>query len=120
MTIITADLARANVQAYKESNIRKFEEEHESTIENISKAIGEASLSGLTKVELPFVLLEKNIQEFIDYLKHFGYDASFKQELGASGYNTCFSQEYGGVEKLINIGEIARRGNLVISWKDEV
>ena len=48
MTIITADLARANVQAYKESNIRKFEEEHESTIENISKAIGEASLSGLT------------------------------------------------------------------------
>ena len=43
-----------------------------------------------------------------------------EQELGASGYNTCFSQEYGGVEKLINIGEIARRGNLVISWKDEV
>ena len=64
--------------------------------------------------------LQKNIQEFIDYLKHFGYDASFEQELGASGYNTCFSQEYGGVEKLINIGEIARRGNLVISWKDEV
>ena len=120
MKIITADLARANVQAYKESNIGKFEEEHESTIENISKAIGEASLLGLTKVELPFVLLEKNIQEFIDYLKHFGYDASFEQEAGASGYNTCFSQEYGGVEKLINIGEIARRGNLVISWKDEV
>ena len=101
MTIITADLARANVQAYKESNIGKFEEEH-------------------TKVEVPFVLLEKNIQEVIDYLKYFGYDASFEQELGASGYNTCFSQEYGGVEKLINIGEIARRGNLVISWKDEV
>ena len=71
MTIITADLARANVQAYKESNIRKFEEEHKSTIENISKAIGDASLSGLTKVELQFILLEKNIQEFIDYLKHF-------------------------------------------------
>lgn len=118
MRIITADLARANVQAYKESNIRKFEEEHKSTIENISKAIGEASLLGLTKVELPFILLEKNIQEFIDYLKHFGYDASFKQELGASGYNTCFSQEYSGAETLINIGEIARCGNLVISWKD--
>ena len=118
--IITAELARANVQAYKESNIRKFEEEHKITIENISKAIGDASLSGLTKVELPFILCEKNVQEFIDYLQHFGYKASFEQELGASGYNTCFSQEYGGVEKLINIGEIARRGYLIISWKDEV
>lgn len=120
MRIITADLARANVQAYKESNIGKFEEEHEITIENISKAIGEASLSGLTKVELPFILCENNVQEFIDYLKYFGYDASFEQEAGAGGYNTCFSQEYGGVEKLINIGEIARRGYLIISWKDEV
>ena len=120
MIIITADLARANVKAYKESNIGKFEEEHKSTIENISKAISDASLSGLTKVELTFVLLEKNIQEFIDYLKHFGYDASFEQEAGANGYNTCFSQEYGGVEHLINIGEIARRGYLIISWKGEV
>ena len=58
--------------------------------------------------------------EFIDYLKHFGYDASFEQEAGANGYNTCFSQEYGGVEHLINIGEIARRGYLIISWKGEV
>ena len=119
MKIITADLARANVQAYKESNIGKFEEEHNTTIENISKAIGKASLSGLTKVELPFALLDENIQEFIDYLKHFGYNASFEQE-GTSGYNTSFSQEYGLPEKLLPIGKIAKCGNLVISWKDEV
>ena len=120
MKIITADLARANVQAYKESNIGKFEEEHNTTIENISKAIGKASLSGLTKVELPFALLDEDIQEFIDYLKHFGYNASFEQEVGASGYNTSFSQEYGLPEKLLPMGKIAKCGNLVISWKDEV